>query len=586
MGRRLSRWRWCLQIASGMFCGGGIMSRFSNLSIVIKTLVAPAFGCLMMVVIGGGFLVTYQQIESAIALSSRLDKLASAVDHLRREVLTVENELLRASSWKMSNVADDKINAVKLKARSAFAVARQSSAALDVTGLDIDTDAVAGLVAAVVALDQPVQQVFEMLDVDAVMALMFVNDVSSRLEDVSKRINTVEAALDGEQVTAATAVEDCLSRALVIILGCVAVAVVLALGTAIAIGRAIALPVRRLTAVMTALAGHDLSVVVAGIDRKDELGGMARAVVVFKDSMERADRLTEDRSRATAAQERRAQTLDGLIGRFNDSAGLALAKVTGAANDMTRTAASITTIAEDATRQTQTVAAASQQASANVQAVATAAEELSASIGEIGRQVTTSTEITRRAVAEAGRADDQVRGLTDAAEKIGQVVTLINGIASQTNLLALNATIEAARAGEAGKGFAVVAGEVKNLANQTGKATEEIAAQVTGIQRVIADTAAAIKEIASVIGQVNEIAAAIAAAIEEQGAATQEIARNVQDAAQSTEEVSQNISGVRKAADDTLQAAGMVRGSADGLSVQSKDLQGLVNQFLEDVRAA
>jgi methyl-accepting chemotaxis protein len=218
--------------------------------------------------------------------------------------------------------------------------------------------------------------------------------------------------------------------------------------------------------------------------------------------------------------------------------------------------------------------------------VATAAEELSSSISEISRQMATSTEITSVAVSESDRANEMVKGLAEAADRIGEVVALITDIAEQTNLLALNATIEAARAGDAGKGFAVVASEVKNLANQTAKATEEIGAQIAGIQSATKGSVDAIDRITGTIQKINEISATVAAAVEEQNAATQEIARNVEQAATGTQEVTANISGVTQAVSETGQVSSQVLASAKALSQQSDSLRTQVDSFLTDIKAA
>jgi methyl-accepting chemotaxis protein len=242
--------------------------------------------------------------------------------------------------------------------------------------------------------------------------------------------------------------------------------------------------------------------------------------------------------------------------------------------------------AEETERQSTAVAAASDQATANVQTVAAASEELSGSIAEIGRQVADSARIAGLAVEEANRTNGQVTALSEAAQKVGDVIRMINDIASQTNLLALNATIEAARAGEAGKGFAVVASEVKSLANQTARATEEIASQIEAIQAATTDTVEAIQRIGGTIGQISEISATIAAAVEQQGAATQEIARNVTEAATGTADVSSNIATVTRAAGETGAAASQVLSAAGELSQQGETLSAEVARFLQNIRAA
>jgi methyl-accepting chemotaxis protein len=221
----------------------------------------------------------------------------------------------------------------------------------------------------------------------------------------------------------------------------------------------------------------------------------------------------------------------------------------------------------------------------NVQSVAAATEELTASIAEISQQVSNSAGIARQAVDEAKRTDQTVSALSDASQRIGEVVKLISDIASQTNLLALNATIEAARAGEMGKGFAVVASEVKNLANQTAKATEDISTQIVGMQNATGEAVSAIQAIAETIGKIDQIAATIAAAVEEQGAATQEISRSIQQAAGGAREVSDNVSVVAKSVDETGRMAKDVLGAASELSQQAEIMRREVGNFLERVRA-
>ena len=345
-------------------------------------------------------------------------------------------------------------------------------------------------------------------------------------------------------------------------------------------------PIRRMTDAMAKLAQHDLATAVEGVGRKDEIGAMASAVQMFKESMIKTDELAAEQRKAQAQKEARQQRIEEHIATFDRSVQDALSALAGASTEMRATAQSMSGTAEETSRQATAVAAASEQASSNVQTVAAATEEMSPSIREITRQVAQSKQVAGKAVEEAARSTATVQGLASAAERIGAVIQLISDIASQTNLLALNATIEAARAGEAGKGFAVVASEVKSLANQTAKATDEISQQIVAMQGATKSAVTAIEGIDQTIKSMSEISTAVATAVEQQAAATQEITRNTQQAAKGTQGVSQNIGGVNQAASETGAAATQVLGASDELSKQSELLRRQIGEFLEKIRAA
>ncbi|HRQ81069.1 MAG TPA: MCP four helix bundle domain-containing protein [Azospirillaceae bacterium] len=367
------------------------------------------------------------------------------------------------------------------------------------------------------------------------------------------------------------------------------IALGLASGVAVAfaIVRSVTQPINGSIAIMGRIASGDTNVTIDGAARRDEIGAIARAVEGFRLQAIEKRRMEEEVAvqKARAEADKRRQ-MERLAGDFESGVGVVVNNVADAAGQMRHSADAMREIAREVSRQAADVAGASQQAAANVQTVAAATEELAASVGEISRQVAESAEVSRNAVEEAQRSNVIVRGLAEAAEKIGAVVQLINDIASQTNLLALNATIEAARAGEAGKGFAVVASEVKSLANQTARATEEISQQISAVQQESASAADAIRHVSGTIGRIAEISAAIASAVEEQGAATQEIARNVEQAAAGTAQVSSSITGVQTAAEKAGGFAQSVAAASNQLSSEAQSLQGSVRGFVGAIRAA
>ena len=366
-----------------------------------------------------------------------------------------------------------------------------------------------------------------------------------------------------------------------------AVACLLAgLVVAVLVARSILRPVVGMTSAMTRLAQRDWTAEVPGRENRDEIGAMAEAVEVFKRNGIQAERLAEAETQALAAEQQRANALAALVRGFEDRVGALAGSLGQAAGALEGTAASMTETASRTDSLATHVAESATQMTGSVSVVAASAEELGASIREISQQVTQSAAIADRAAQDAARTDEIVKALAAGAQRIGDVVGLISEIAGQTNLLALNATIEAARAGEAGKGFAVVASEVKSLANQTARATEEIGQQVQQIQAATRGAVAAIDGIVTTIGEVSRIAAGIASSVEQQGAATQEIASSVQRAAQSSQEVSGTIGEVSQAANDTGRSAEAVLSAAGQLSRQAEELSREVAGFIAGVRAA
>ncbi|MFL9500118.1 methyl-accepting chemotaxis protein [Rhodopseudomonas palustris] len=357
---------------------------------------------------------------------------------------------------------------------------------------------------------------------------------------------------------------------------------------AVLLGRGISRPMQAMCAAMRRLAGGDFNVVLPGLGRRDEIGEMAAAVEEFKVQAGRKaeqDAIARERE-AEAGREARRAELIGFASEFESAVGAIVAHVSDAASQLESAASTLTRTAETTQSLSGQVAGDSQQASSGMQAVASATEELSASVGEIGRRVGQSSAIAEAAVAQAHETDDRIGKLTQAAQQIGEVMQLITTIAEQTNLLALNATIEAARAGEAGRGFAVVAAEVKSLATQTAKATDEISSQVAEMQEATRDSVTSIQRIGSTIAEIATISASIASAVTQQDAATREIASSVQGVAQGTQRVAGNIAEVNRGAAETGAASAQVLQSARSLSSESARLRTELDRFMANIRAA
>jgi methyl-accepting chemotaxis protein len=415
-----------------------------------------------------------------------------------------------------------------------------------------------------------------------------VAEMNESADAIVKGASAMKAALLADQQRLESESDAIIRETERLILMLAAGGFLLGAGLAVVLGKGISRPMTEMCKAMRELAGGHFDVVLPGLGRKDELGEMAAAVEEFKlQAIAKAERdaAAHDAQNRAAGAARRAELI-AFADEFEAAVGAIVSNVSASAVQLEQAAGTLTRTAETTQSLSGQVAGASEEASSNMQSVATATEELSASVDEIGRRVRDSNRIAEAAVVQARETDGRIGKLSRAAQEIGDVVKLITAIAEQTNLLALNATIEAARAGDAGRGFAVVAAEVKSLASQTAKATDEISTHIAGMQGATQESVAAIKEIGGTIGQISSIASAIAGAVEQQSSATQEIARNVQNVAQGTHRAAANIMQVNRGATETGSASEEVLHSAKTLSSESTRLREELHRFMANIRAA
>ena len=559
-----------------------------NIGLSWKVQLAPAFLILVLVGVGTYALQALRSNQTDVdALVSGPVRQSELANDLNEAAWTAHAKLYRLAATAANEQDEKKVAAFANDALAAAAKISDALKAVEGQG-QFESGAFAKLKTAVTGYLKQSKNAIEMADGDTGSALMFIKSAERNFADIEKLtddlIMSSSDSKDREIARAGIKLERQQLTLAVVLLVMAFVGIIVSF----LIGRNISRPVVAMSKAMHELAAGNFEVQLPGLDRRDEVGQMARAIqhfkvkAVAKAEYEIAER--EEKTRELAAARRielhnLAESFEAAVGNIIENVGSASSELENSAIILTKSSA--------ATQQLSTVvAAASEETSSNVQSVASATEEMAGSINEIGRQVADSNRIANEAVDQALKTDARIAELSLAASKIGDVTKLITTIAEQTNLLALNATIEAARAGDAGRGFAVVAQEVKALAAQTAKATNDISTQITGMQAATQDSVVAIKEISGTIGRVSEIAAAIAAAIEEQGAATQEIARNVQQAALGSTQVATSIVDVNRGAADTGSASSQVLSSAQMLSNENNRLKAEVVKFLATVRAA
>jgi methyl-accepting chemotaxis protein len=542
-----------------------------------------------------------QDIERGEKIATSFDAIMAAL----RNIEQVQSDAGSAVQTRLQEQQDRVERAAKLLGASADAINASKSLQIAEIALFSARDEGRAVVAAADALMRAVETI-HLLEPDPA-AQKTIKDLIGKVGDIKGKVSGVVEAngsqrrvlreRDGHLTTLVSSAREVGNGELaligserraaeILLLIGVALAALLGIAAALWLARSIVRPIGHLGSAMRALAAGDLSVSVPGRERRDEIGGMARAVGVFQDALVAKARSDAETAAAAQAEADRARRLGALTATFEETMSSSTHGLSRAADTMHGTAESMTAAAERTNARSAEVADAAERTSANVETVAAATEEMAISIREIARQVAHSAGMATTAVARARETDATIEALAAGADRIGEVVALIQGIASQTNLLALNATIEAARAGEAGRGFAVVAAEVKQLAGQTAKATEEIGDQIARIQGATREAVGALRAIGGVINDMSDIATSITAAMEQQGAATQEIARNVGEAAHGTQVVSTGIRDVRRDAEEAGETAARVLTAAEALAGTATGLRGEVDAFLDGVRAA
>ena len=567
---------------------GGVFARLSGLSVAGRVFAAPLMGIVLTV---AALVLADRESEQALGAVDGIHSVAAErlgrIDRLVAIAYLIHSDVSRHLALSGSGIEEAKLQAMRDAIAANLAKARTAIAELRALPLAEAERAMLDEVSARLgAYAKAVDEMNQMAAIDRLIGIPMMSHTDAQFAALTDKVMETQAAIGRSTATATQATRDATAAArrdFALVMGGLLLAMMVA---GLVLARSITRPLQQLSRTTTDLAAGKLEGVVEGGWMRNEIGAMARALEVFQTNAREVERLTADQQRQKAeAEAEKHRAIRELADLFEARVSEVVQQVGAGAHQVRSNAAGMLERADSANRQAATVAAASAQAGSSVQTAAAATEEMSASIAEIGAQVRRSFDMVRGAVRAVEETNGHVVGLSDAAHRIGEIVGLINSIAAQTNLLALNATIEAARAGEAGKGFAVVASEVKNLANQTAKATEDIGTQIAAMQQVTGAAVAAIRGVGETVVGIDEIVGSIAGAMEQQAAATGEITRNVQEAAAGTSDVSRTIATVSASAGETGTAAGEVLRAAELLDGQAVTLSREVKHFIGRLRA-
>lgn len=557
---------------------------FANLTVAKKLILAFALLGLIIIISGGISTLQTFRIQAANAVSDAAERQASSISAALSQAAKMQNAI-RGLLVTGNSGYSRAYEALSADFDAALKLANDNAAGDQVliTQLDAISAAVNEWRNGPVATQlQKMRHPSTVNEARAIEVTGAGETLTEKLEAASKELT---AAIRSNTERANAEIGSAVTTTLYAVIGAALIMLAVAVFFFFVLSRSIGSPIRTITETMKELAAGNTSVEIPYAARADEVGNMAAAVAVFAENMRNNERLQREAAEQQAAREKRAQRMTELARGFDQEVETILQALVKSAGDLDLTAESLTKLSSESLEQVQKVAAAATEASANVSTVAAATEELSSSIMEISRQVTSQATIAEASTHAINDTTDRVVLLTEASTKIGDVVRLITEISNQTNLLALNATIEAARAGEAGKGFAVVANEVKSLANQTARATEDIAVQISSIQNSTQSTADSIRTVGDQIRQMTEISSGVAAAVEEQNAATKEISRNIQEASIGNQEVSEKIEFVAQAAGQTQSATATVLDAARLLGQNTATIRQTIERFISDVRA-